>query len=470
MGIVSLVMFILLIPTLLVLFCVCYPKNWKKQKLVLGVRNREEYRSDDIQADVDAIYLRRRQQARNIVIVCSGIAVVLLVLYKIPLLITIWSTLFIVSMFALHLPFIFGNREMKDLKRRLGLNREQGVTYVDLSNAGTVHALNRIRVIIPNIVGALLVIVSVLVDLKVIVVSEEGAAGSFLATMISCTFLITGVLIAVLAVVMDNLRNEVISVDSAVNANYNRAKKKNTADFVVLLLWLNTVYLAIGMISMCLWYSGMLAIIGITGYILLIAVGMVMYFRRMRKVESRYEKEISVAADDDDLWIAGLFYYNPQDKRLNVEKRVGMGGTVNIAHPVGKILTAVIGLVLAGTLAALVWVGMLEITPAGIRVENDRIICHQLRDDYVIEASSIRNVEWGEDIEQLKLIRVSGVGMDNLLKGNFTVNGENGCAVFLTPEAGHYIVIDTADKKYYISDSTAEGTKEAFASIEKLKK
>ncbi|HEY3990090.1 MAG TPA: DUF5808 domain-containing protein [Acidobacteriaceae bacterium] len=34
----------------------------------------------------------------------------------------------------------------------------------------------------------------------------------------------------------------------------------------------------------------------------------------------------------DDPWIGGIFYYNPQDPSLWVEKRSGLGWTLNFAH------------------------------------------------------------------------------------------------------------------------------------------
>ena len=43
--------------------------------------------------------------------------------------------------------------------------------------------------------------------------------------------------------------------------------------------------------------------------------------------------------DDDKYWILGAFYYNKNDPSIFVEKRIGVGWTVNIATKVGMILT-----------------------------------------------------------------------------------------------------------------------------------
>ncbi|WP_019635167.1 DUF1648 domain-containing protein [Paenibacillus fonticola] len=59
-----------------------------------------------------------------------------------------------------------------------------------------------------------------------------------------------------------------------------------------------------------------------------------------------------VPVNDDDYWKLGMFYYNPNDPSLSVEKRVGIGWTINFAHPgvwfilSGLIIVIAIGLFL----------------------------------------------------------------------------------------------------------------------------
>lgn len=46
--------------------------------------------------------------------------------------------------------------------------------------------------------------------------------------------------------------------------------------------------------------------------------------------------------DDDAHWPGGLVYYNREDPRLNVPKRAGLGYTINLAHPAGLALSALL--------------------------------------------------------------------------------------------------------------------------------
>jgi uncharacterized membrane protein len=75
-----------------------------------------------------------------------------------------------------------------------------------------------------------------------------------------------------------------------------------------------------------------------------------------KAVEKRYERDTDLELqDDDDNWILGMFYYNPNDTRLNVEKRFGYGGTVNIAHPAGKVIMIITALLLIVSIGFIIW-------------------------------------------------------------------------------------------------------------------
>jgi len=51
-----------------------------------------------------------------------------------------------------------------------------------------------------------------------------------------------------------------------------------------------------------------------------------------RNIETKGEKD-ELYKDDDDKWILGSIYYNKNDPAWMVEKRLGVGWTVNFAHP-----------------------------------------------------------------------------------------------------------------------------------------
>ncbi len=85
---------------------------------------------------------------------------------------------------------------------------------------------------------------------------------------------------------------------------------------------------------------------------LLIALVLVMLWhpqRSQRKANTPADRQPTSAMfhDDDRYWSGGIFYNNPDDPALFIEKRYGLGWTLNFGHPQAKLV--LIGL-LVGTL------------------------------------------------------------------------------------------------------------------------
>lgn len=54
---------------------------------------------------------------------------------------------------------------------------------------------------------------------------------------------------------------------------------------------------------------------------------------------------------DDEKWIYGFIYYNKEDPSVMVEKRLGIGWSINMASPKGKFITFIIFIMTFGSLA-----------------------------------------------------------------------------------------------------------------------
>ncbi|MCR5283409.1 MAG: DUF5808 domain-containing protein [Lachnospiraceae bacterium] len=443
-----------------------YPKKWQDRKIILGVKSRKEFNEAGVAERIEAIVKKAHRQAVIITVVGFVIAAMLLLIRGMLLQTFFWMLFLFIVIIGGMIPYILGHSALMSVKKQIGLQSSEGILLADLKVSGNVHALRPAGVILPNLVGLIPVILSLLLDLGVIHFGESRTAGSFFATIVIGTFYLMGILLAVFAVVMDRMKNEVISADSDVNANYNRAKKKNRADLSVGFIWINVIYTFSLACAFFFWYSEALILGGMLVYLLLIFADIFIFLHFDKKIEARYISQTQLVTDDDAYWIAGMFYYNPADKHLNVEKRAGVGATVNLAHPVGRIVGIIgIGLLLE-TVLALVWIAFLETTPISLRVEDAKVICHQLRDEYVIPVDEMDSIEYGRDIKEHTMIRISGVGMDTLLKGNFSVDGVSGCKLFLNPQNGEYIKIVTkSGTTYYVSGASDDETTSVMTAL-----
>ena len=75
------------------------------------------------------------------------------------------------------------------------------------------------------------------------------------------------------------------------------------------------------------------------------------YFYIMLGALKPKDKSIYTVESDDENWIYGFVYYNKDDPSLMVEKRFGAGWSINMAHPIGKIITIIILVITFGSIA-----------------------------------------------------------------------------------------------------------------------
>lgn len=77
----------------------------------------------------------------------------------------------------------------------------------------------------------------------------------------------------------------------------------------------------------------------------LVLIGTVLMAIKVGKKDSDLDVEVidegtgeAINADDDQYWKGGLFYFNPEDPSIFVEKRFGVGWTLNFARPLGYLV------------------------------------------------------------------------------------------------------------------------------------
>jgi uncharacterized membrane protein len=95
--------------------------------------------------------------------------------------------------------------------------------------------------------------------------------------------------------------------------------------------------------------AGPLAVLPIAFLVTILALTLTLalrYGQRAWRQRRRTGSPVTARGDatPDSAWIGGLFYYNPDDPALVVEKRSGLGWTVNLGHPQARLI--LIGLLL----------------------------------------------------------------------------------------------------------------------------
>ena len=186
---------------------------------------------------------------------------------------------------------------------------------------------------------------------------------------------------------------------------------------------------------------------------------------KTRAMQEKLTKDsgMDIYLDDDDYWIYGILYYNPNDKHLIINDRIGMGTSVNLAKTSGKILMmfSAICILLMPFLG--IWVMIEEFTPITVSLFNESILVDHTK--RVLEVDL-------EDIESIDLIntlperyKIAGSSMDNLLKGKFVVEGYGDVRLYLNPKEPPYITITTSEGTYIIGSNESESTMEVYEEL-----
>jgi len=100
------------------------------------------------------------------------------------------------------------------------------------------------------------------------------------------------------------------------------------------------------MLVTMLFTGGIIALVIITGFM----TGQGGSRIKVKDEELENQNPSLICRDDDRYWKLGMIYYNPDDPTLWVEKRFGIGWTINHGHPIGKILTVIIIVLLGASL------------------------------------------------------------------------------------------------------------------------
>lgn len=436
----KIIMMVLMYPTVFILYFVLKNETVATKNLYYGVSLTEEQHKALKLQDIDNVYNRRM---RNVFL--------LMLLTPLPAFLIPWFSIYItfllVWMFAgiigFFVPFARANNKLKLLKQEKGWKTEQeGQFAAEIKSAGKIRKV-KFLYFAPPCAFSLALLIGVCIKFY-------GERLWALSICIGSLAFVTPLFYAV-AVWMDKMPTQVISTDSEVNINYARAKKKLWKDLWLACAWVNTFYTAGMLLTVSREGSiGRLFLPATAAYVIITIALLFWVLKKKSKLDNFYKDYMDAPVpNNDDNWLWGMFYYNPRDKHTMVEKRWGVGTTVNMARPAGKAVIILTVVTLLLSLYACIWVILLEFTPIQLSVGNGYLQAGQIKEDYSIPLRSMHNLELVEELPHLS--KVSGTGMENLLKGTFRVPEEGRCEVFLNPQNTVFIRFEFAGETYYMS-------------------
>lgn len=458
--VVQIIFFVTMYPILFLMYFFLRSAGAFKNGYCFAVGMKKEWMEQQEVVEIQKWY---RQQTKRQLLVLALIPFVTWVLpgFSIPL--TVWMLWLVAVCILPMIPVARANARLKRWKRAQGFSTSAlSETYTEMKNAGTVRSVKLLPFLIPMLLSGAVAAVSLIYFRRREILVYGGVVVAFAMITVLCYGM---------ALWMDRQKTQVISSDSDVNVNYARAKKSLWKNTWLGMAWMNTGYTAVTAVLFVIDRSTVGLLIWATLVYTAAQIGFVLlHMKKNDRIDVCYEEkreEPYDAAAEDDAWIGGVIYYNKKDKRTIVSQRIGIGTTTNLATTTGKVLD-MIGLVMIVVVIPFccIWVMLEEFTPLQLAVEGEALVAQHLGTAYELPLADIEKITLIEELPPLK--KLSGNGMENIYEGTFRNEGER-CEVFLNPQNGVFLQIETAEKTYYMSAAEDAATKEIYENVRNMK-
>lgn len=171
-------------------------------------------------------------------------------------------------------------------------------------------------------------------------------------------------------------------------------------------------------------------------------------------------------ADEDNLWIWGMFYYNPNSSQFLINDRFGIGMSVNLARHSAKVLMVFAVLCIVTMPFFGIWLWVEESTPVRLVLTDTELTARHSSDRYVISLDTIESVEL---IEKMPLIinKVSGADFDNSYIGVFSVLDYGRPNLCMHPKNPPFLVLSAGGETYIFNDADSGATLAIYSKIAK---
>lgn len=186
---------------------------------------------------------------------------------------------------------------------------------------------------------------------------------------------------------------------------------------------------------------------------------------KVNRERTQFEQaeEMDLVADEDYYWRGGN-YRNPNDPKLWVEKRNGIGLTMNNAHPAAKILYFIITVIVVASIIPIFSYWPLDFPSLSIHEEENTLYVDATKYGREIRLSDVKEAEVLDSLP--KMYKNSGMEDKGFYFGKFRVKDYGQSKVYVNEDYPPFVVLHTEDSIYFVNSETVE---ETYQLIQELK-
>ncbi|MBU5336763.1 hypothetical protein [Intestinibacter bartlettii] len=351
-------------------------------------------------------------------------------------------------------PFKLMNRKVKAEKAKNGwFVGEKKVVYCDTKTTLLKNSMpiSNKYFLIPILIGVIPLIISIKNF------SPENIA--FLVVAILNLGLI--LLLFYIAKIFNKNKLKTYSTDSEINFILNKAEKRMVSIYFLINAIIESLIVIVFYLALFEYIDiKFLNIIVVSTLVLssIVALGFIYIKKKISDLDEELtskNKNSEIIVDDDDYWIDGIYYYNPNDSSKMVSSRFGYNMTYNMATKHGYFMVKKLDkIVLIGTFILMIILMVpAEISNSSITFSDNtpNISISSFPYSYELDYDDIESVTLTSEPISFTL-RTNGIGTETKCIGNFKSDKYGKCRVYLYFENEDdnppYIVAKLKNSKY----------------------
>lgn len=415
-----------------------------KKNIVAGVTLPYEARQD---GEVLALLERFKREMKLTAWISLAAVVPSLFISSFGIFMTVWLLWTVTVCFVFFIPYVRCNRALGRLKVERGWRREDAPQVVTDLKA----AVEEMRWISPwwFLPPFLISLIPLLFDRTMWLLWALDAA------MVPVFYLCYRYLYRGRAEVVDDNTDRTLAL--------TRIRRYNWGRCWIIVAW------ATGLFNVAMWLTvdhiwWFMAVI--LAYALVVCAAVIGIELRVRSLQEKLTADSGRGyyVDDDDRWIWGILYYNPNDRRMVVNDRVGINTTVNLARRPAQVFMGVgLALLLACPLAG-VWLIGMENAPVELEVTETELVGSHYGGHWSVTLEDIQSAELLDELPQIS--RVVGTGMASAKTGTYRCEPWGGFTCCIDPRTGPWLLVTRTDGSIYLFGSSTQGGAEAaFAAL-----
>lgn len=284
------------------------------------------------------------------------------------------------------------------------------------------------------------------------------------------TMIVNTAIVMILYNVFKKMKTKVYSQNTEINIAINKVKKQWWSK-----MWFSiSVFNAISILSIQLVLSKIINfneniyMIIFSIYIIVVVTYILYSYSKLKDIENELivHEEGIIYSDDDEYWIKGIIYCNPNDRSVWVEKSFGVGATVNIGTSAGKLIYYISNIFIVGIFAFMfIFLIGMDISEPKIYVDNyNKIKIDYIMYDFDFSVDEIKSINLIDKLPGGS--RTNGSSTPEYNMGNFHINGYGKSKVYCYHNSSPIIVIELEDIYVFYNCKNNEDTMDVYENLE----